>query len=118
MLKDSVVLVGLPTGAGPRCDRGGSRGPRIPGAGRPSNRSMPSPFAWRAMRIIGMGCQTVLASSPHDEAVLEGRVGGVGEPTTIRRRGGYLGMEDAGGREIRPDRDAPGRDHRSNCQGR
>lgn len=56
-----MVLVVLPeAGDGPRCDRAGSRTPRIPGAGRPSYRSMPGPFLGRAMRIIGMGCQAVL----------------------------------------------------------
>lgn len=55
------MLFGLAaTGAGPRCDRAGSRAPRIPGAVCPSYRSMPRPFLGRAMRIIDMGCHAVL----------------------------------------------------------
>lgn len=107
------MLVGLPTGAGPRCDRGGSRGPRIPGAGQPPNRSMSSPFACRAMRIIGTGCQTVLPSLPmtkrRSKVGLAGWIaGGLGAETSWpcetwesrQQFDGQEGMEDASEREI------------------
>lgn len=77
------MLVGLSmTGAGPRCDRAGSRAPRIPGDLRPSYRPMPSPFLGRAMRIIGMGCQgvrlsvTMPCSKGRSVGSNDGRLGG------------------------------------------
>lgn len=80
------MRVGPPaTGAGPRCDRAGSRAPRIPGAVRPSYRSMPSPFVGRAMRIIDMGCHDVLLSMtvPRSNAGSAGRTtGGLGVPSS------------------------------------
>lgn len=91
------MRVGPPaTGAGPRCDRAGSRAPRIPGAVRPSYRSMPSPFVARAMRIIDKGCHAVLLSMtmPRSKAGSAGsddrRPGGaelavpdLGKPTSV-----------------------------------
>lgn len=54
---------GLPaSGAGPRCDRAASRGPRIPGAFCPSYMSIPSSFVGRAKRIMDLSSQAVL---PH-----------------------------------------------------
>lgn len=56
-----MVLAGLlEPGAGPRCDRAGSRAPRIPGVLCPSYGSMPGPFLGRAMRIIDVRFQALL----------------------------------------------------------
>lgn len=76
-LEDPVVLVGLPdAGAGPRCDRAGSRAPRVPRGysplvsvhtryiSRTSDEDHWHELSGRAVR--------------HDDALLEGWIGGVG----------------------------------------